>query len=279
MSRERRNESRSQNASSVIENLAGMHCTDGTDAVATQSAASGHHGRAMTPTHLITSKTSSRAVCSSSGGKDSLLALWYAKQQGIQPTTLLTMFDESGLRSRSHALPRVLVERQAHALGLKFLSPSAGWADYEEVFVGALRNLRASGHEIAIFGDIDLLPHLEWEQRVCRDAQMSPYLPLWQRNRLQLAHQSIALGFKAIVVCVDSRYLGDEFCGRPFDESFIVDLPAGVDACGENGEFHTFVYDGPLFDHAVEFRLEGRSEYLAPPEFGGGRYCFAALAG
>jgi diphthine-ammonia ligase len=124
------------------------------------------------------------AVCSSSGGKDSMLALWYAKQQGIQPLTLLTMFDETGLRSRSHGVPRAIVERQARALGLQLLAPSAGWTDYESVFVGALRNLRASGHEIAI--------------------------------------------------CVDSRHLGDEFCGRLFDESFIADLPAGVDACGEN---------------------------------------------
>jgi uncharacterized protein (TIGR00290 family) len=219
-----------------------------------------------------------RAVCSSSGGKDSLLALWFARQQGIQARTLLTMFDETGLRSRSHGVPRAIVERQARALGLELLAPSAGWADYEKVFVDALRTLRASGHERAIFGDIDLQAHRDWEERVCSEAGISACLPLWQMDRLQLARQSIALGFKAIVVCVDSRHLGDEFCGRRFDEAFIADLPAGVDACGENGEFHTFVYDGPLFAHPVDFALEGHREYVAPPQLGGGRYCFAAFA-
>jgi len=221
---------------------------------------------------------SGQAVCSSSGGKDSLLALWYARQQGIQPRTLLTMFDETGLRSRSHGVPRAVVERQAAALGLQLLTPSAGWKDYEKVFVDALRQLRASGHDIAIFGDIDLRAHRDWEERVCREAGISACLPLWQKDRLQLARESIALGFKAIVVCVDSRHLGDEFCGRAFDESFIADLPPGVDACGENGEFHTFVHDGPLFSQPVQVRLEGRREYVAPAELGGVRYCFASLA-
>ena len=218
-----------------------------------------------------------RALCSSSGGKDSMLALWYARTHNLRPTTLLTMFDETGERSRSHGVPRALVEAQARALGMDLVGPSAGWKDYEKVFVQALQKLESSGHAVAIFGDIDLEPHREWEARVCRQAGLEHCLPLWHRDRLELARESIALGFKAIVVCVDSRFLADEFCGRLFDESFIRDLPAGVDACGENGEFHTFVYDGPLFERPVEFALKGRSEYIAPPEFGSQRYCFANL--
>jgi uncharacterized protein (TIGR00290 family) len=219
-----------------------------------------------------------KALCSSSGGKDSMLALWHARSLNLHPTTLLTMFDETGLRSRSHGIPRVLVEAQARALSLDLVAPSAGWHDYEAVFVQALRELRATGVEAAIFGDIDLEPHREWEARVCAQAGLEHCLPLWQRSRLDLAQQSIRLGFKAIVVCVDSRFLGDEFAGRLFDQSFIDDLPNGVDACGENGEFHTFVYDGPMFEQPVNFILQGRSEYVAPPEFGSQRYCFANLA-
>lgn len=218
-----------------------------------------------------------RAVCSSSGGKDSMLALWYARSQKLFPTTLLTMFDESGKRSRSHGIPRMLVEAQASALGLDLVGPSAGWKEYEKVFVEALTELRNCGHEAAIFGDIDLEAHREWEAGVCKQAGLEHYLPLWHRDRLELARESIALGFKAIVVCVDSRYLGDEFCARQFDESFIADLPPGVDACGENGEFHTFVYDGPSFERSVKFAVKGRSEFVAPPEFGSQRYCFANL--
>jgi uncharacterized protein (TIGR00290 family) len=218
-----------------------------------------------------------RALCSSSGGKDSMLALWYARSQNLRPTTLLTMFDETGERSRSHGVPRALVEAQARALGLQLVGPSAGWKDYEKVFVEALIELRGRGHEAAIFGDIDLEPHREWEARVCEQAGLNHCLPLWHRDRLELARESIALGFKAIVVCIDSRFLGDEFCGRAFDESFIRDLPVGVDACGENGEFHTFVYDGPSFQRSVEFVLKGRYEYVSPPEFANQRYCFANL--
>jgi uncharacterized protein (TIGR00290 family) len=219
-----------------------------------------------------------RALCSSSGGKDSLLALWHAGRQGLHPTTLLTMFDETGLRSRSHGVPRTLVEQQARSMGLDLVGPSAGWANYEPVFVQTLADLKSSGHEVAIFGDIDLEPHREWEARVCRLAGLEHSLPLWQRDRMELARESIALGFKAVVVCVDSRYLADDFCGRVFDEAFIADLPPGVDACGENGEFHTFVVDGPLFSQRVNVRIEGRSEYIAPPQFGSQRYCFANLA-
>jgi uncharacterized protein (TIGR00290 family) len=224
-----------------------------------------------------TAPSIAKALCSSSGGKDSLLALWHAARLHLRPATLLTMFDETGLRSRSHGVPRLLVEHQARSMGLDLVAPSAGWNDYEQVFTRALMDLKSSGHQVAVFGDIDLEPHREWEARVCQAAGLDHCLPLWQRNRLELARESIALGFQAVVVCVDSRYLADDFCGRIFDEAFIADLPAGVDACGENGEFHTFVFDGPLFAQRVEFRVQGRSEYIAPREFGSQRYCFANL--
>jgi uncharacterized protein (TIGR00290 family) len=218
-----------------------------------------------------------RAVCSSSGGKDSLLALWHAIQQGVKPATLLTMFDESGLRSRSHGVSRRLMERQAEELGLELIAPAASWADYERVFVQTLLALAESNHRFAVFGDIDLQAHRDWEERVCRQAGITAVLPLWHRDRRTLAEESLALGFRAIVVCTDSRFLNEEFCGREFDAKFLGDLPAGVDACGENGEFHTFVYDGPLFRHAVDVHVAGKEGYVAPPELGGARYCFARL--
>lgn len=219
-----------------------------------------------------------RAVCSSSGGKDSLLALWHARQQGVAAASLLTMFDETSRRSRSHGVPRELVARQAEALGLALVAPSASWADYERVFVEALRDLRATGHGVAIFGDIDLDAHREWEERVCQRAGLRAHLPLWRRDRRELAAEALALGFRAVVVCTDSRHLPDDFCGREFDARFLADLPPGVDACGENGEFHTFVYDGPLFHQPVGLQVLGREPYVAPPALGGVRYCFATLA-
>ncbi len=217
------------------------------------------------------------AVWSSSGGKDSLLALWHAKRLGLQPATMLTMFEETGMRSRSHGVARRLMELQARSLGLELVTPAANWAGYEQVFVSALRMLRETGHQIAIFGDIDLQPHRDWEERVCSLAGLEPCLPLWQRERRELARESLSLGFRSLVVCTDSRHLSDEFCGREYDERFLADLPPGVDACGENGEFHTFVYDGPLFLHPVPVEVIGRESYVAPPELGAVRYCFATL--
>lgn len=216
-------------------------------------------------------------LCSFSGGKDSCLALWRAIQQGYDLRTLLVMFDESGERSRSHAIPLPLMERQAQALGLDLLVRNASWQAYEAVFIEALRQLRASGHDTAVFGDIDLQAHRDWEEKVCAAAGITPVLPLWLNDRRQLADEVLAAGFSAVIVCTDSRYLSDEFCGRKYDRQFIEDLPPGVDACGENGEFHTFVYDGPCFRHAVEYSIAGFEDYTAPPQFGGVRYRFARL--
>lgn len=225
----------------------------------------------------MTESTRIKAVCSFSGGKDSCLAFWLGQRRGYDMRTLLTMFDESGERSRSHAIPRALLELQAHALGCDLVVRNAGWKTYEAVFTAALRELRAAGHEVAIFGDIDLEDHRVWEEKVCAAADIKAVLPLWRNDRLQLVDEVLAAGFRAVVVCTDSRYLGDEFCGRQYDARFVADLPSGVDACGENGEFHTFVYDGPCFRQPVSYRLEGFDDYTAPPEYGGVRYRFARL--
>jgi uncharacterized protein (TIGR00290 family) len=223
--------------------------------------------------------TGPRALCSFSGGKDSCLALWRAQQQGLDVRTLLVMFEEGGERSRSHALPLSLIQQQAAALRLDLVTRNASWKTYEEVFIATLEELRACGHEVAVFGDIDLQAHRDWEEKVCAAAGVTPMLPLWQEDRRRLAQEVLDAGFKAIVVCVDSRHLGDEFCGRLYDAAFIASLPANVDACGENGEFHTFVYDGPNFSTPVPVAVAGSEAYVAPPEYGGVRYCFARLSG
>jgi uncharacterized protein (TIGR00290 family) len=219
-----------------------------------------------------------RAVCSFSGGKDSCLALWRACQVAeLDVRALLVMFDESGERSRSHALPPAIVAKQAEALGLELVMRSASWKTYEQVFVDALKELRGAGFEVAIFGDIDLEAHRAWEEKVCAAAGMSARLPLWQTDRNALVSEVLEAGFRARVVCVDSRYLGDDFCGREYDAAFIRDLPSGVDACGENGEFHTLVYDGPNFGRPVAFEIDGFEDVVSAPEYGSVRYRFARL--
>jgi uncharacterized protein (TIGR00290 family) len=218
------------------------------------------------------------ALCSFSGGKDSCFALWRAQQQGqLDVRTLLVMFEESGERSRSHAIPLPLIERQARSLQLDLVTRNASWRTYETLFIAALHELRASWHEVAVFGDIDLQAHRDWEERVCMAAGIRAELPLWHQDRRTLADEILAAGFRAQVVCTDSRFLPDDFCGREYDASFIRDLPAGVDACGENGEFHTFVFDGPNFHAPVEFSIADFQTHVAPPEYGGVRYRFANL--
>lgn len=217
------------------------------------------------------------ALASWSGGKDSCLAVWRATRAGMPVKTLLTMFDETGERSRSHGLSPQVLAAQAAAMKMDWRAGRATWRAYEAQFIAELESLRASGHTHAVFGDIDLAAHREWEEGVCRLAGIEPLLPLWHEERMRLVEEMWAAGFRAVVVCTDDRFLGAEFCGREFDRAFVASLPGGVDACGENGEFHTFVHDGPLFARAVEFSVARVVPYTAPPEFGGTGYHFAEL--
>jgi len=187
------------------------------------------------------------AAVSWSGGKDCCLAMHRARASGLKVRTLLAMFDESGERTRSHAVSRAVMQAQADALGLELVAPSASWADYEQVFIETLTALRARGITDVVFGDIDLAPHRVWEEKVCAAAGLTPHLPLWQEDRRALADEVLSLGYRTLVVCTDERWLDASFCGRAYDRAFIDGLPPGVDACGENGEFHTFVTDGPAF--------------------------------
>jgi uncharacterized protein (TIGR00290 family) len=203
------------------------------------------------------------AFFSWSGGKDSMLALHRALAAGHEVRALLAMFDESGQRSRSHAISPVLMQAQADALGIPLVMRRAGWADYEAVFVDQLQAFARQGIATGLFGDIDLQPHRDWEEQVCARAGLRAELPLWGEPRLALVDELLALGYRARVVCVDARVLDRSFCGRAFDAAFLADLPPGVDACGENGEFHTFVFDGPRFAHAVPHRLAAVHEIEA----------------
>jgi uncharacterized protein (TIGR00290 family) len=197
-----------------------------------------------------------KAFCSWSGGKDSCLALNRAIKNGYEITHLLTMFDETGERSRSHAVSIEVMQAQAESLGLKLIAPVASWQDYEKVFIEELRKLKSQNVEAAIFGDIDLQAHRDWEERVCAAAEIEAVLLLWNENRLDLVNEFLASGFRSVVICTNEKYLPKEFCGRVFDEQFVKDLPEGVDACGENGEFHTFVFDGELFKNPVPYKID-----------------------
>ena len=197
--------------------------------------------------------------CSWSGGKDSCLALHHAIRQGGKPRFLLTMLTEDGRTSRSHALPKGLLEAQARSLGIPIVFRAASWGDYEAVFVDALRELRAEGIEAGVFGDIDLEPHRAWVERVCGLAGMTPVHPLWQMERRELLGEFIALRFKATIVVLNENMLAPEFLGRTIGPETIAALEeAGADAAGERGEYHTVVTEGPLFSTAIPLTVRGR---------------------
>lgn len=199
--------------------------------------------------------TRRQAFCSWSGGKDSCLALKRALAEGYDVTHLVTMFDESGERSRSHAVSREVMQAQADGLGIELITPSASWQDYEKVFVETLRGLKAKGCDYGIFGDIDLQAHRDWEEKVCAAAGIEALLPLWNEDRLDLVNEFLAEGFRSVVICINESFMEKGFCGRVFGQELIADLPESVDACGENGEFHTFAFDGPLFQVPVDYRV------------------------
>lgn len=195
--------------------------------------------------------------CSWSGGKDSCLALYRAMQQGGRPKVLLTMMAEDGARSHSHGLPVDLLQRQAQALGLPLVTCPATWANYEDKFLATIRRFKEDGLEYGVFGDIDLEPHLAWVERVCSSVAIQAYEPLWQAARRDLLNEFLQLGFKATIIAVKQSALSNSFLGRTLDQQVITDLEqAGVDASGEEGEYHTVVTQGPLFSAALHLKIK-----------------------
>jgi diphthine-ammonia ligase len=198
----------------------------------------------------------SRFAVSWSGGKDSMLALVRTRGTAAEPPLLVTMFDQAGA-SRSHALPEVLLRAQAAALGAEWLAVAAPPDGYARAFDDALHAVRDRGIERMVFGDIDLQAHRDWIESACARAGVAPWFALWGEARAALAHEILARGIRACVVCVDRGRLGEAWCGRAYDHDFIASLPPGVCPCGEDGEFHTFVHDGPGFRAPLPILLDG----------------------
>jgi len=187
-----------------------------------------------------------------SGGKDSCLALFKTMQNGNKPDQLLTMFTEGGERTKSHGLHRTIVEAQAEALSLPLFTCNTSWDAYENIFLDALRSFKNDGVSMGVFGDIDLEPHREWVERVCGLEGIHASLPLWKRARKELLTEFLDAGFSAIIIAVKDELLDTSFLGRTLNEETITDLEnSGVDACGEEGEYHTVVIDGPIFSQSI----------------------------
>lgn len=201
----------------------------------------------------LTTLTGRRCAVSWSGGKDSCLAMHRAVQAGAHVDIIINMKIEGGERSRSHGLRSGVIEAQARELGVGLEGAETSWEDYEENFVSILRRLAADGVEAVIFGDIDLQAHLDWEEMVCRRAGLKPVLPVWQGERMALIREFVEAGFETRIVALKGALLSPDYLGRVLTldlaEEFV---RQGIDACGEDGEFHTVVTNGPLFRHPIE---------------------------
>ena len=183
-----------------------------------------------------------------SGGKDSCLALFRAMSQGYKPKMLFTMFSIENDVSSAHRLNEDIIKAQVNALDLESTIGRAKFEDYEAVFVRNLESFKSQDIQYGIFGDIDLDEHRKWEETVCEKAQMTAVLPLWQEDREKLVKEFIDLGFKARIVVVNKTMMSPEFLGRDLSHELLEEIEkTGADVCGENGEYHTVVYDGPLF--------------------------------
>jgi uncharacterized protein (TIGR00290 family) len=197
-----------------------------------------------------------RVVLSWSSGKDSAWALHLLRhQQNVRVIALLTTFNAAADRVAMHAVRRTLVEQQAQRTGLPLWQIPLPWpcsnADYECLMRGMCERAVSEGATHVAFGDLFLEDIREYREKQLHGSGLTPLFPLWRLPTRLLAEQMIACGVRAKVTCVDPKKLDQCFAGREFDLKFLADLPTGVDSCGENGEFHTFVYDAPVFNSAI----------------------------
>ena len=202
----------------------------------------------------------SRVALSWSSGKDSAWALHLLRQDpGVEVVALVTTLNQQFDRVAMHAVRRELLELQAASIGLPLWTVPLPWPCSNQEYEDRMRDLCAravsEGIQAMAFGDLFLADIRAYRERQLAGTCLQPLFPVWQIPTAQLAADMIASGLKAKITCVDQRVLSKEFAGRGFDFEFLNDLPSGVDPCGENGEFHSFVYGGPGFQQHLDVRV------------------------
>jgi len=198
-----------------------------------------------------------KVFASWSGGKECSLATYKAILQGHKVLYLVNFVSEDGQKSRSHGILARTLELQAKAIGIPIIQVKTSWEDYEANFKKVVTELKEKGIEGGVFGDIDLEEHREWVERVCGELGIKPVLPLWGLESEKLLREFLALGFKAKVVATK---LDKSLLGRDVDETLIAEIQRfNCHPCGESGEYHTFVTDGPVFERPLRV-IPGRKE-------------------
>lgn len=198
-----------------------------------------------------------RVFASWSGGKDCCLALHRAVAGGLAVSYLANTVSDDGQRSRSHGISAAVIRKQAEALGIPIVQQRTEGDNYEAQFIRMLKTFRQEGIDGGVFGDIDFNPHREWIERVCTEADITPHLPLWGEDQKKLMEEFIDAGFIAVVIAAKVELFSEEVLGQKIDRNFITHLDElsktrDITPCGEAGEYHTLVIDGPLFKKRLE---------------------------
>jgi len=209
-----------------------------------------------------------RVAVSWSGGKDSCLAYYRAILRGFNVAYLLNIAVREHGEYRVHGLNPAVIRAQSQALGIPMIQRQASWETYENVFKEAVRSLKKLGVEGVVFGDIWLEEHKEWIDKVCSELEVAPITPLWKNDPKHILEEFIENGFEALIVCIRADLLPKEMLGRKVDEHFLEDLcrfrdSRFVDLCGEFGEYHTLVINGPVFLKKLRI-LSSRVIWLQP---------------
>ena len=204
------------------------------------------------------STTKEQAIMNWSGGKDSALCLYQLLQNNqYNVLCLLTSVSAQYQRISMHGVRETLLDKQANSLGIplvKMQLPEMPTMEvYDKMMAKTLTDLKNKGATTSIFGDIFLEDLRAYREKKLAEVNLKGVFPLWKRPTRELIREFIGLGFKTVLTCVNEKYLSKSFAGRLIDHDFLKDLPKDVDPCGENGEFHTFVYDGPLFTEPIKF--------------------------
>jgi len=199
------------------------------------------------------------SFCSWSAGKDSALSLYKALNNGLDVKYLLNMMNEDGKNSRSHNLSLEILKEQSDSLDIPLITRNTSWDNYEELFIDTLKRFKDEEINSGIFGDIDLEDHRKWEEKVCNKADLKAVLPLWQEKRKILLNEFLDLGFKTMIVVINENYMDKKYLGKILDNRLVNEFEEiGIDPNGENGEYHSVVLDGPIFNYPIEVKRQDK---------------------
>ncbi len=195
-------------------------------------------------------------IASYSGGKDSVLAIHRAIQLGYEPIMLVVTYNEEKGRSWFHGIPKEVLQDISKSIKIPIKVVRTNGDEYELNFIKALKEAKSMGADLCVFGDIDIENHKDWCKNVCEKAGIQYFFPLWQEDRKKLVLEFINSGYVANITVVNKEELNEKFVGEKLTEKLLEEIEKdGADVCGENGEYHTFVSDGPIFKTKLKFNF------------------------